>query len=252
MTHYLLTLCFDGRKFCGYQVQNTTDGEKRTVGGELKKALISVFGTVENLAGCSRTDSGVHATGYRASFSAEKKLDDGVVVRAVNANLPNDIAIYECRKVSEKFHARYSVISKKYVYKIYTSPVRDPFKNGLYLHFPHKIDAQVLDCACRDFCGTHDFASFMAAGSKIKDSVRTVYDASFYPVCENEYAFTVTANGFLYNMVRIMVGTLLEIQTGKIDLHAIPAIIEKKDRSFAGYTAPADGLYLCEVRYDNL
>lgn len=251
MTNYLLTLCFDGREFFGYQVQNTSAGEKRTVGGELKKALLSVFGSVEKLAGCSRTDSGVHATGYRISFSAEKNLADDIVIRAVNANLPDDIAVYECQKVSEGFHARYSVVSKKYEYKIYTSPFRDPFKKGLYLHFPHKIDAQILNKASGDFCGTHDFASFMAAGSKIKDSVRTVYDASFYSTGENEYVFTVTANGFLYNMVRIMVGTLLEIQTGKIDFSAIPSIIEKKDRSFAGYTAPADGLYLCEVRYDN-
>ncbi|MBR5721028.1 MAG: tRNA pseudouridine(38-40) synthase TruA [Clostridia bacterium] len=250
MTDYLLTLCFDGRNFCGYQIQNTPKGEKRTVGGVLKKALISVFGSVEKLSGCSRTDSGVHATAYRVSFSTDKTLSDDTVIRALNANLPDDVAVFECRTVSPGFHARYSVTSKKYEYRIYTSPVRDPFKNGLFLHYPQKIDGEMLNASCRDFCGTHDFSSFMASGSKITDTVRTVYDASFYSPCENEYVFSVTANGFLYNMVRIMVGTLLEIQSGKLPVGCIPSIIEKKDRFFAGFTAPPDGLYLCEVRYD--
>ena len=250
MADYLLTLRFDGRNFYGYQIQKTPNGEKRTVGGEIKKALISVFGSVEKLSGCSRTDSGVHATAYRVSFSAEKTLPEDTVIRAINANLPDDIAVFECLAVSPDFHARYSVTSKKYEYRIYTSPVRDPFKKGLYLHYPHPIDEKLLNASCADFCGTHDFSSFMAAGSSIKDAVRTVYDASFYSPRENEYVFSVSANGFLYNMVRIMVGTLLEIQSGKLPVGSIPSIIEKKDRNCAGFTAPPDGLYLCEVRYD--
>lgn len=250
MTNYLLTLSFDGRRFFGYQVQMTSSGEKRTVGGEIKKAVLSVFGRVEKLAGCSRTDTGVHSTAYRVSFSSEKKLTPETVVRALNANLPDDISVYDCCYISEDFHARYSVVSKKYIYKIYNSPVRDPFKNGLYLYYPHVINEMLLKNACRDFIGKHDFSSFMASGSKITDPVRTVYDADFSFIHDNEFEFTVTADGFLYNMVRIMVGTLLEIQAGKICSNAIPDIIEKKDRFFAGHTAPPDGLYLCEVRYD--
>lgn len=250
MTNYLLTLRYDGRNFCGYQVQTTADDEKRTVGGELKRAVLTVFGSVEKLAGCSRTDSGVHSTGYCVSFSAEKKLPEAVVIRALNANLPPDISVTDCRYVSDDFHARYSVVSKKYEYRIYTSPTRDPFKNGLYLHFPHDIDESLLKNACRDFIGKHDFRSFMASGSKITDTVRTVYDADFYSVGTGEYVFTVCADGFLYNMVRIMVGTLLDINSGKIAPNAVPLIIENTDRSSAGHTAPPDGLYLCEVRYD--
>lgn len=250
MTNYLLTLCYDGRNFCGYQIQLTANGEKRTVGGELKKAILSVFGTVEKLSGCSRTDSGVHSTGYCVSFSSDKQLPEEVVVKALNAKLPRDISVMSCRYVGDKFHARYSVVSKKYEYRIYSSPVRDPFKEGLWLHYPHKIDEYLLKKAAKDFIGTHDFRSFMASGSKITDTVRTVYDADFYSVGENEYIYSVSANGFLYNMVRIMVGTLLDIQSGKRSSDSIPSIIESKNRSFSGHTAPPDGLYLCEVRYD--
>ena len=251
MKNYLLTLCFDGRNFNGYQIQTTPDGEKRTVGGEIKKALISVFGAVTNLSGCSRTDSGVHATAYMVSFSSERELSEDAVVRAVNANLPCDIAVYSCRTVSSGFHARYSVVSKRYDYKIYTSAVRDPFKNGLYLHYPHEINAELLKTACEGFLGTHDFSSFMASGSSVVNTVRTVCSADFYPAGKEEYVFSVVADGFLYNMVRIMVGTLLDIQAGKLDADSIPSIIEKKDRAFAGHTAPPDGLYLSEVRYDS-
>lgn len=250
MTNYLLTLCYDGRNFFGYQIQLTANGEKRTVGGELKKAILSVFGTVEKLSGCSRTDSGVHSTGYCVSFSSEKKLPEDVVVRALNAKLPRDISVMTCRYVSDEFHARYSVVSKKYEYRIYSSPVRDPFKEGLWLHYPYKIDEDLLKNASKGFIGTHDFRSFMASGSKITDTVRTVYDADFCSVGENEFVYSVSADGFLYNMVRIMVGTLLDIQSGKIAQDAVPSIINRLDRSNAGHTAPPDGLYLCEVRYD--
>jgi tRNA pseudouridine38-40 synthase len=250
MTNYLLTLRYDGRNFCGYQIQLTADGEKRTVGGELKKAILSVFGAVEKLSGCSRTDSGVHSTGYCVSFSSEKKLPEDVVVRALNAKLPRDISVMTCRYVSDDFHARYSVVSKKYEYRIYSSPVRDPFKEGLWLHYPYKIDEDLLKNAAKGFIGEHDFRSFMASGSKITDTVRTVYDTDFYSVGENEFIYSVSADGFLYNMVRIMVGTLLDIQSGKIAADSVPSIINCKDRSFAGHTAPPDGLYLCEVRYN--
>ena len=209
-----------------------------------------MFGSVEKLSGCSRTDSGVHSTGYCVSFSSEKTLPEDVVVRALNAKLPRDISVMTCRYVNDDFHARYSVVSKKYEYRIYSSPVRDPFKEGLYLYYPHNIDVSLLKNACRGFVGTHDFRSFMASGSKISDTVRTVHDADFYSVGENEFVFTVSADGFLYNMVRIMVGTLLDIQSGKVAPDSIPLIIDNKDRSFAGHTAPPDGLYLCEVRYD--
>ncbi len=250
MTSYLLNLSFDGRRFFGYQVQKAATGEKRTVGGEIKKAVLAVFGSVDRLTGCSRTDTGVHATAYCVSFSSEKVLSPETVIRALNANLPDDISVHDCRYVGDDFHARYSVVSKKYIYKIYTAPVRDPFKNGLYLHYPHALDEALLKRACSDFVGKHDYSSFMASGSKITDTVRTVFQADFNAVGENCFEFSVTADGFLYNMVRIMVGTLLDIQSGKIPKDSIPSIIINRDRKSAGHTAPPDGLYLCEVRYD--
>ncbi len=250
MTNYLLTLSYDGRNFHGYQIQTVNGVEKRTVGGELKKALLTLFGSVSGLSGCSRTDAGVHSTGYRVSFSSEKLLPENVVIRALNAKLPKDIAVLSCRYVDDDFHARYSVVSKKYEYRIYSSTVRDPFKDGLYLYYPFELDENLLRSACKDFIGEHDFRSFMASGSKITNTVRTVYECDFRRVNACEYVFSVRADGFLYNMVRIMVGTLLDIQSGKLAPDFVPLIIKNRDRASAGHTAPPDGLYLCEVTYD--
>ena len=245
MNKYLIKLTYDGRNFSGYQVQNNA----RTVGGELLEALKKVFGTVENLAGCSRTDSGVHAKEYYASFSSERLIPNESVPSALNANLPRDIAILECTTPDADFHARYSVKEKEYVYKIYTNKIRIPFFEGLAYHYPKEIDINFLNNEAKALIGTHDFASFMAAGSDIKDTVRTVFSAYFRKTDENFYEFVISADGFLYNMVRIITGTLLAINEGKLRSGTLPEIIEGKNRAFAGPTAPPQGLYLSSVKY---
>ena len=257
MTNYLLTLRYDGRNFCGYQIQLTADGEKRTVGGELKKAILSVFGAVEKLSGCSRTDSGVHSTGYCVSFSSEKKLPEDVVVRALNAKLPRDISVMTCRYVSDDFHARYSVVSKKYEYRIYSSPVRDPFKEGLWLHYPYKIDEDLLKNAAKGFIGEHDFLSFRSQRTDVENTVRTIYSMDVVGV-PGEVAgdcdileIRVTGNGFLYNMVRIMTGMLVKIGHGQKTAEDIRYALENPQPRAAAPTAPAHGLTLVEIRYDS-
>jgi len=247
MTSYLIKICYDGRNFKGYQIQVKPNAE-RTVGGEIRKALLSLFGEASSISGCSRTDAGVHALCYYVSFKAEREYPTETVVNALNAKLPNDISVISCEYVSDDFHARYSVKSKEYIYKIYNSDVRNPFYDGLLLYYPHKIDEKLLNGATKNFIGKHDFSSFMASGSKITETVRTVYDAKFEKDGEI-YIFTVSADGFLYNMVRIMVGTLLEINSGRLNADSVPLIIDSKNRDKAGKTAPPDGLYLNKVIY---
>ncbi len=242
---YLICISYDGTEFCGYQIQDNG----RTVGGVMLKALQRVFGTVSNMAGCSRTDSGVHALNYFISFKADSNMNPETVVKAVNANLPDDVAVKSCREVPEDFHARYSVVSKEYEYRMYTSDVRSPFlrNHALFLRYP--LDVKLLNEAAKSFVGTHDFRSFMASGSKITDTVRTVYKAEVSEKENGLVTFNISADGFLYNMVRIAVGTLLEVQQGKIKPDEIIKIIAAKDRSMAGFTAPPQGLYLKEINY---
>ncbi len=242
---YLICISYDGTEFCGYQIQDNG----RTVGGVMLKALQRVFGTVSNMAGCSRTDSGVHALNYFISFKADSNMNPETVVKAVNANLPDDVAVKSCREVPEDFHARYSVVSKEYEYRMYTSDVRSPFlrNHALFLRYP--LDVKLLNEAAKSFVGTHDFRSFMASGSKITDTVRTVYKAEVSEKENGLVTFNISADGFLYNMVRIAVGTLLEVQQGKIKPDEITKIIAAKDRSMAGFTAPPQGLYLKEINY---
>lgn len=244
MRNYLIKFRYDGSNYAGYQRQKNAN----TVGEEIFKALCTLFGSVHKLSGCSRTDSGVHALGYCASFCAEKEIEPKRVIRSLNGILPEDIGVYFCEYVPEDFHARYSVKSKEYIYKIWNSPERNPFYEKYALHFPFHIDEKMLTEECKAFIGKHDFSSFCASGSSVEDNVRTVESASF----ERDgdiVIFRVRGDGFLYNMVRIMVGTCLDIVREKIPEGEIGNIIEKKDRSCAGITAPAHGLYLNEVFY---
>lgn len=210
-------------------------------------SLRTVFGSVTEFSGCSRTDSGVHALDFCASFSTPFDLPCDRLIAALNARLPRDIAVLSAEPVPAEFHARYSVKSKEYLYRIRTAPLRDPFSEGLVWHRPGEYDLSAMNRGAYFLCGTHDFRSFMAAGSKIEDCTRTVFDARFESAGE-EIRFYVSADGFLYNMVRIMVGTLTEIPR-RFSPEAVAEILEAKDRARAGATAPACGLYLNRVDY---
>ncbi|MBR2024624.1 MAG: tRNA pseudouridine(38-40) synthase TruA [Clostridia bacterium] len=254
MSKFLLTIAYDGTNYQGYQLQN----DKPTIALMLNKATKEAFGFECKVTGCSRTDSGVHALGFKATVEPKNK-EDRITVPvtkipiAMNVKLPDDIVVLDAKEVSEDFHPRYSVIRKEYVYKIHDSLTPNPFYRNYALEYGKPISddgINKMNEACSHFLGTHQFDSFMASGSKIEDTTRTVYSAR---VKRNGdvVEFSVSADGFLYNMVRIMVGTLLKVESGKILPSDISNIILAKNREFSGSTAKPCGLYLKNVQYDS-
>lgn len=246
MGRRLMTIKYDGSNYCGWQVQPNGVSVQATV----QEALGKILGLpAPGISGCSRTDAGVHANMFCFHFDTESKIDNERIVLALNSYLPDDIAAVCCRDVNDDFHARYNSSGKTYVYKILNSRIRDPFKEKYYLQFIRHIDEELLNDACKAFLGTHDFKGFCSVGSSVTDTVRTVTECS---VIRNgdDVIFKITANGFLYNMVRIIVGTLLDVTLGKINPLDLHDIIDSTDRSKAGATAPAHGLYLDTVHYD--
>jgi len=244
MRNIKLTLMYDGTHFHGYQFQPGLV----TVEGELKKALFRILGEEVKPVSCSRTDAGVHANEFCCNFKTENERENEKLLRGLNAVLPLGVAVTKCEDVPESFHARYDSLGKEYIYKIWNAKVRNPFLEGYALHYPFKLDEKLLDAQAKQFIGTHDFKAFCASGSSVKTTERTVFDC--FVKREGELVtFGVHGNGFLYNMVRIMVGTLLSVSEGKIEKDSIEKIIFSKDRELAGVTAKPDGLYLNKVFY---
>ena len=254
MSKFLLTVSYDGTNYFGYQLQNN----KPTIALMLNKASKEVFGFECNVTGCSRTDSGVHALGFKVTVEPKDEINKitipvSKIPIAMNMKLPNDIVVLDAIEVPKDFHPRYSVTSKEYIYKIHDGKTKNPFYRNYALEYGKEITDEGLEKmnkACSFFLGTHQFDSFMAAGSKIKDTTRTVYSAS---VKRNGdlVEFSVSADGFLYNMVRIMVGTLLKVESNKLFPDDISKIISAKNRELAGVTVKPHGLYLKKVRYDS-
>lgn len=244
MRNLLLTLSFDGSAYHGWQVQENAV----TVQQALQDALEHICGVRDNIVGCSRTDSGVHANMYCCNLRTEHTIPCDRLVTALNAVLPRDIAVSNCKQVPFDFHARYDCTSKEYIYKIWNSPNKNPFLYDYSLHYKYPLDAEMLDGQAKQYIGEYDFASFCAAGSSVASTVRNVTNASVTRDGDM-VVFTVEANGFLYNMVRIMVGTLIDISSGKTEKNSIADIIAAKDRGRAGFTAPPHGLYLNRVNY---
>lgn len=249
----LLKISYLGTNYCGYQVQPNAV----TVQQKLNEAALALFGTECDIVGCSRTDSGVHANAFCATVAKkgtdtlECAIPPEKIPQALSAHLPEDISVFEAVWVPESFHARYDVAKKEYLYRIYNRRVRSPFEEGRSFHVPCRIsegDLQRMRQAASHYVGKHDFSAFMAQGSRIVDPVRTVFSADV--TREGDLIlFRVSADGFLYNMVRILVGTLLEVAEGKIAPEEIPEILQSRDRTRAGMTAPACGLYLNQVFY---
>lgn len=244
MQNLLFKICYDGTRYHGYQVQKNA----LSVMTVIQDAIEKFTGIREPIVGCSRTDSGVHANEYYFHMKTELDLPPRAFVFGLNHVLPRDIVVLSCEPVPLEFHARYSARRKQYIYRIYNAPIRSPFYEGRALHYPGKLNDQLLDREAKAFLGTHDFAAFCSAGSKIRDTVRTIYTADVSR--EGDLVtFTVTGNGFLYHMVRIMAGTLLKINEGRLQPGQLPEVIASGNRLFAGKTAPAHGLYLNRVDY---
>ena len=249
----LLRIAFLGSAYCGYQVQPNGI----TVQQRLNEAARDLFGYECDIVGCSRTDSGVHANDFCVTVAkkGESFIQTTVptekIPQALSVRLPKDISVLSAREVEDSFHPRYDVLYKEYLYQIWNGQARNPFLEDRSWHCPKPIDEEALlrmQKAAEAFVGKHDFASFMAADSKIKDSVRTVIDAIV--VRQGDLIiFKISADGFLYNMVRIFTGTLVDVAYGRIDPTDIVNIIGSRDRSKAGVTAPPQGLFLNKVKY---
>lgn len=237
---YKITLSYDGTGFCGWQSQ--PNGE--SVQDSVEQAVYKLFGECSRVVGSGRTDAGVHALGQVAHFDCEKLLPLKNVTGGLNAYLPRAVRVVDAELADARFDARKSAKQKTYLYLMYAGAAL-PVLNDRVLFLPEMPNMQKLEAQAKKLIGTHDFATFMAAGGGAKTSVRTVYDARFE---QNGrfMRFYITANGFLYNMVRIIVAQLLKSERGEAD---IAELLEKRDRSFAKELAPACGLYLHDVVY---
>ena len=248
MKRILLTIAYDGTNYSGWQKQK--DEAVITVEGELTKALRLLFrNPALECIGASRTDAGVHALGQRAVIDVETSIPAEKIPLAIRSFLPADIVVTKAEEVAETFHPRFDFVKKTYEYRFWNAPAKNP-KERLYSAYVQKpLDVERMNEGAKAFLGTHDFAAFCAAGAQVSTTVRTIFDCHVEKQGES-VRILVTGDGFLYNMVRILVGTLLFVSEGKIDPADLPAIIESGERIRAGKTAPPQGLYLNRVEYD--
>ena len=245
MKNIALRLRYDGSRYHGWQVQKNAV----TVAQTMEEALAKVCGERVKLTGCGRTDAGVHALRYCANFHSGCTVPVDRLPLAVNSRLPDDIAVVDAVEVPDDFNAIGSCVKKEYVYKILNSRIPDPFLADRVCFYPQRLDISLMQAAARAFEGTHDFKAVRSEGTQTKTTVRTVY------WCRAEkdgdlITVSICANGFLYNMCRAMVGTMVYASYGKLIPEEIPALLEKRDRRLTDPTMPPQGLYLNRVWYD--
>lgn len=245
MRNLAVFLIYEGTAYHGWQIQQGLP----TVQETLAKAVADVVGGPVHVAGCGRTDAGVHARCYCANFRTESRIPVDRLPYALNTHLPPDIVVTGAREVSEDFNAVGSCVKKEYTYMIYNSRVRDPFYVNRAWFYPRHLDEHIMAEAAAQFVGTHDFAAVRSVGTDVKSTVRTVYAYDVWREAERIY-LRVSANGFLYNMARAMAGTVVYAAEGKIAPKDIGAILDSGNRTAAGPTVPAGGLYMTGVWYD--
>lgn len=248
MPRYRAIIAYDGTNFSGFQVQPNG----RTVQAEIEATLKKMNkGQSITIFGSGRTDAGVHAAGQVIHFDYPEKRPLERMRYALDTQTPTDIAVKSVEIVPDTFHARYHAKGKTYEFRVDIGKPRSPFRRFYASYYPYSLELEKIEVALQDLLGTHDFTSFCASGSSVEDKVRTIYEASMRTnETGDELIFTFRGDGFLYKMIRILVGTLLRIGNGRMEANAIPAIIAGKDRNLAGPTAHPEGLYLVEVRYD--
>lgn len=245
MRNLLVTICFDGANYHGWQVQKNAVSVQQV----FQQALERILGEQPDIKGCSRTDSFVHAREFCVSFHTDREIPCERLVGALNHFLPKEIAALSCREVPPEFHARYSCLGKEYEYRIWNERVRNPFLSERALHYWAPLDLERLNRAASRFIGPHDFTSFCAVDARERgDLTRTVTEARWKRE-GGAVSFFVSADGFLYHMVRILVGTMLRVAEGKFEPEDMKRILEARNRAAAGPTAPPQGLYLNRVFY---
>jgi len=244
MPNYKIIIQYDGFDYSGWQVQP----DKRTIQGEIRKALNKITGHKLKVIGSGRTDAGVHAMGQVANFKTSLNIEEYSMLKALNTLLPKDIRIINSKKVNDKFNAISDCIEKKYRYNIYNDKIMSPFENRYALYYPYKLNISKMKKASKILLGKNDFSAFTSKTSK-ENCVR---DLKRIRICKsgNIINLIFVANGFLRYMVRILVGTLIDIGRGKIELNNLKDILNKKDRTKAGKKVEPQGLYLDEAKYN--
>lgn len=247
MRNIKLTIEYDGKEFNGWQKQPS----KLNIQGTIEQAIKTITGENVDLQASGRTDAGVHALGQVANFKTNSNIPIEKMSIAINCNLKKSIRIVKAEEVEERFHSRLSCKRKTYRYIINNSEIPSAIYRNLETHIPYKLDIEKMKQAVKYFEGEHDFKAFKASGTSSKSSIRTIYKAEVLKMPNNRIYIELTGNGFLYNMVRIIAGTLVDVGTGEIKPEDIEKIIESKDRTNAGKTLPPQGLYLVCVNYNN-
>jgi len=245
MRNIKLLIEYDGANYLGWQVQATG----QTIQGIIEDKLARLTGEVVHLVGSGRTDSGVHALNQVASFKTGSRMEVRAMQKALNSLLPSDIAIKQVEEAEEGFHARKVAKSKIYEYRILNREIRSPFDRGYVWHISRRLDLREMKKATLHLIGEHDFSSFRSTGTPTRTQVRKVERAEWRRSRSGLIRFEIEANGFLKQMVRAIVGTLVEVGKGKVSADGFQKILASKDRKKAGPTAPAHGLFLIEVKY---
>lgn len=243
---YLLKLSYDGSNYSGFQVQIN----KNTIQENIEKCLAQVLCQEIKIVASGRTDAGVSALEQVCHFDTEQEIDIRRTLGYTNRLLPDDIRIMEIIKIDDDFHARFSAKKKTYEYYVYTG-MKSAIYDNFATHIGLNIDTKSIKDCCKEIVGEHDFSAFCASNTEVTNKVRTVYEFDFIEVNDNLYKFSITGNGFLYNMVRIIVGTMVSIGLGKLTKNDLVNIINSKDRNLAGKTMPSKGLVLKKVYYIN-
>lgn len=241
----LITLEYLGTAYCGWQRQKNGISVQETVAN----ALAELTGEKIVLHGSGRTDAGVHALSQAAHFDTNTNIPVEKLPFAINKLMPEHIAVKSSRRVPDDFHARYDAISKTYLYKIYTAAHKSPIRENTHCHITNKLDINLMTQAANVLIGKHDFKCFQASGGHVVDTVRTIYELSIKAI-DDEIHIEVKGNGFLYNMVRIIAGTLVYIGAGKMHIEDLQSALLNRDRTKAGKTLSAKGLYLKQVEYN--
>jgi tRNA pseudouridine38-40 synthase len=244
-----LTVAYDGGAYAGWQIQPNTP----TVQGTLEAAVREVTQQAVRVSAAGRTDAGVHALGQVVGLAIETRLPNAELHRALNAVLPQDIAVLALEDVPDGFHATHHAVAKRYRYCIHNSRTRSVFDRHFAWHYPQPLDISEMHSAGQALVGRHDFSSFETAGSERADSIRTIHELSVMrPILErpDHVAIEVSGDGFLYNMVRTIVGSLVDIGTGARDGRWLADVLAARDRRRAGQTAPPQGLFLVSVDYE--
>ncbi len=243
MKRVLLTISYDGTAYHGWQVQ--PNGV--TVQEVLQDALGEILGERPSVTGCSRTDAGVHAREFCLHIDCDERFPENAFLRGLNAVLPNDISVIGCRVVPDDFHARYNALGKRYAYNFYVG-TPDPFRERYSLRLEKEPDLRLISHFCKTVIGRHDFAGFSSSKRTVEDTVRTVSECEFEKN-GRDMRFVISADGFLYNMVRIIAGTALDVSSGRLSPDCALEVFKSCDRSLAGQTLPPRGLFLEKVFY---